>query len=129
MSVKGPRPTAAEILAHSLPNGNLVAFAVDRIAPAPAPGEDVDDWIARHIREISRARGLDETPYWSPAMQKPRSPSTGGDIADADLGDVEDLEIGDEPGRSGPAFSARSEERRVGTEWGSTCRGGWGPEH
>src|SRR3546814_731879 len=45
MSVKGPRPTAAEILAHSLPNGNPVAFAVDRIAPAPLPGEDTDDWI------------------------------------------------------------------------------------
>jgi hypothetical protein len=63
-------PQPADILCHSIANGNPVAFAVDRLSPAPSHSEDREDWIARHVREISRARGFDETPYWSPGLQE-----------------------------------------------------------
>jgi len=57
------------LLCRAIANGNPVAFAADRICPAPAPGDDRDDWIARHVREVSAHRGLEPTPYWTPAMQ------------------------------------------------------------
>lgn len=62
-------PLAPEILANEPCNGNPVAFAMDRLAPAPEAGCDRDDYVARSVREVSRARRLEETPYWSPAMQ------------------------------------------------------------
>jgi hypothetical protein len=61
-------PSTAEILAHEIANGNPVAFAIDRFIPAPAKGDDRDDWLARHMREISSARGFEPTPCWSPAL-------------------------------------------------------------
>jgi hypothetical protein len=64
-------PTAGETLCHCVANGNPVAFAADRICQAPEAGADRQDWVARHVREISRARGHEETPYWSPELQKP----------------------------------------------------------
>lgn len=59
----------AELLGKDIANGNPVAFAMDRLAAAPAPGADRDDWIARYVREISRSRGFAETPYWSPELR------------------------------------------------------------
>lgn len=67
--IKGATPTACEILNHSVANGNPVAFAIDRLAPPPEPGQDEYDYIARHVREISQARGHRETARWSPELQ------------------------------------------------------------
>jgi len=64
------RPNAAEILCHQVQNGNPVAFAVDRICAAPAAGEDRDDLTARLMREISRVRGFEPTPHWSPMLSR-----------------------------------------------------------
>ena len=76
------RPTPEDLLLRIVQNGNPVAIAVDRLAPAPAKGEDRDDPIARLVREISVARGHPETAAWSPALQA-RSASAPGleDIA------------------------------------------------
>lgn len=62
------KPSPEELLLHQVQNGNPVAFAMDRICAAPPKGEDRDDLTARLVREISRVRGLDETPHWSPAL-------------------------------------------------------------
>lgn len=62
-------PSPEEILCHSISNGNPLAFALDRLCPAPEEGADWHDWIARHMRESSRFRGLSPTPAWSPALQ------------------------------------------------------------
>jgi hypothetical protein len=60
---------ALDIIGHEFVNGNPLAMAMDRICdPAPA-GEDKDDWLARHTREISRNRGFEPTGSWSPDMQ------------------------------------------------------------
>ena len=48
-------------------NGSPVTIGLDRICP-PTPTSE--DWVASHIREISRARFGDERfSAWSPAMQ------------------------------------------------------------
>lgn len=62
-------PSFADIACHDIANGNPVAIAVDRIHPAPAAWADRHDWIARYVREISAARGHEQTPYWSPDLQ------------------------------------------------------------
>lgn len=62
-------PSAGEILCHSVANGNPIAMALDRLHAAPEPGLDRDDYIARHVREISAARGFEPTPYWTPELQ------------------------------------------------------------
>lgn len=54
------------MLTHSIPNGNPVLFAMDRICP---PTMDSDDWGARHVREIARNRGFEGISAWSPMMQ------------------------------------------------------------
>ena len=59
-------PTALEILDHEFVNGNPVAMAADRIHPPPPAGEDREDWIARHMREVSRNRGHGDIASWSP---------------------------------------------------------------
>lgn len=74
-------PGPGEILGHNLANGNPVAMAADRLAPAPEAGHDRDDWIARHTREISRRRGHEETPYWSPELQGSPAPGPEEDGA------------------------------------------------
>ena len=63
-------PSAAELLAHSIANGNPVAIAIDRLYPAPPRGQDRHDAIARQIREVSHYRGHAETAYWSPDLQQ-----------------------------------------------------------
>jgi hypothetical protein len=74
-------PSIAEILAHEIANGNPVAFAIDRFAPAPAKGNDRDDWLARHMREISSACGFEPTPCWSPALTpSPRNRGPSDDV-------------------------------------------------
>jgi hypothetical protein len=61
------RSEALQILGHSFVNGNPITSALDRVAP-PAP--ESDDWIARHMREISRNRfGDARFDAWSPAFQ------------------------------------------------------------
>lgn len=52
-------------------NGNPVVVALDRIAP---PGPDADDRLARHLREVSRARGHVPTSSWNPDLQHPSEP-------------------------------------------------------
>ena len=55
------------LLDNEFVNGNPVAVALDRLAPA---GPDNHDWIARHTREISCARFGDERySNWTPEMQ------------------------------------------------------------
>lgn len=66
-------PSPAELLVHDIPNGNPLAIAVDRLCPAPPREAHADDWIARHVREISRTRGFQETAIWTPALQHWRS--------------------------------------------------------
>ena len=68
-----PHGTTVEpgvLLAHDVQNGNPLAFAVDRVAPAledpPKP-----DRIANLVLEVSRARGYEPTPYWSPEIDGP----------------------------------------------------------
>lgn len=64
------KPTACELLANDFINGNPVSIALDRLVPAPAPGLDNTDWIARHTREVSRVRGHSPVmASWSPAFQ------------------------------------------------------------
>lgn len=48
-------------------NGSPIAIGLDRVSP---PQPNSDDWVATHIREISRVRFGDERfSAWSPAMQ------------------------------------------------------------
>lgn len=48
-------------------NGSPVTIGLDRVSP-PTPASD--DWVARHIREVSRARfGAERFSAWEPAMQ------------------------------------------------------------
>ena len=55
------------LLDNEFVNGNPIAVALDRLAPA---GPDNHDWIAEHTREISRARFGDERfSNWTPEMQ------------------------------------------------------------
>jgi hypothetical protein len=63
-------PNALDLLGHGFVNGNPVAMVADRLHPAPQPGDDRDDWIARHMREISRARfGHEDFSEWTPGFQ------------------------------------------------------------
>jgi hypothetical protein len=58
---------ALDVLGHSIVNGNPITSALDRIAP-PAP--ESDDWVARHMREVSRSRFGDERfDSWTPEFQ------------------------------------------------------------
>ncbi|MCA9774263.1 MAG: hypothetical protein KC466_17730 [Myxococcales bacterium] len=48
-------------------NGSPVTIGLDRVSP---PTYASDDWVARHIREVSRARfGNERFSAWEPAMQ------------------------------------------------------------
>ena len=68
--VPGTTPSSEEILGHPISNGNPVVFALDRIAPAAVRRTDRKDWLARHLREISRERGHRETPHWTPDLER-----------------------------------------------------------
>lgn len=58
---------ALRLLGRSFVNGNPVTIALDRVAP-PLP--ESRDWVARHMREISRARfGHEGHVAWSPEFQ------------------------------------------------------------
>jgi hypothetical protein len=62
----GSSPCPWDIIKYSIPNGNPVAIALDRVAP---PDSDSLDEIAKHIREISSVRGMPAQSAWSPLMQ------------------------------------------------------------
>ena len=68
-SIPTDSPTfkAGDLIGHSIPNGNPVAFAADRLC-SPKPG-DRDDRIAQQIAEVSRAHDLPEQWVWTPSMQ------------------------------------------------------------
>ena len=56
-----------EFLGHEFVNGNVITMAMDEVAP---PTSESDDWVARHMREISQARFGDERyDAWSPEFQ------------------------------------------------------------
>lgn len=54
------------VLFHSVPNGNPVAMALDRLVP---PSPDCLDRLSQEIRSVSLARGLDGQSSWTPEMQ------------------------------------------------------------
>lgn len=57
-----------EVLTHDVANGNPVAFALDRVAPARS--SDQKDPLSCYTREISENRGF-QPPFlmWTPEMQ------------------------------------------------------------
>lgn len=59
------RPGPVELLLHEPANGNPVAIALDRVAPA---NDADDDYCATSVREVSRYRGLSEISMWVPDM-------------------------------------------------------------
>ncbi len=64
-------PSACEILAHEVENGNPVAMAMDRLSP-PLPAGDIgEDRVSRLVRECSRNRRHPETWRWTPDLQRP----------------------------------------------------------
>ena len=57
-----------EFLGHDFINGNVITMAMDEIAP---PTSESDDWVARHMREISHGRFGDERyDAWCPEFQE-----------------------------------------------------------
>ena len=54
------------MLTHSIPNGNPVLFAMDRVCQ---PTLESRDWGAVHMREIARNRGFGDVSAWSPMLQ------------------------------------------------------------
>lgn len=59
--------TQLRALTLGFANGSPVTIGLDRVSP-PTPASD--DWVARHIREVSRARfGAERFSAWEPAMQ------------------------------------------------------------
>ena len=68
------KPSACEILNHEPANGNPIAMAVDRIAPVLEAASTRGEWLSAHIRQVSRMRGHDETPHWSPSMMEKPAP-------------------------------------------------------
>ncbi len=63
-------PLALDILGHDFVNGNPIAMAADRLHPPAPEGSDREDWLARHMREISRYRfGHAGHAAWSPSFQ------------------------------------------------------------
>jgi hypothetical protein len=63
---KDALPNPWLILTYSIPNGNPVLFAMDRICP---PTLESQDWGAKHVREIARHRGFGDVSEWSPMLQ------------------------------------------------------------
>jgi len=66
------------VLFHGIANGSPIAMALDRIAP---PGPEADDYVARHVREISRARGHEVVSSWHPGLQDMPEPAADMDGA------------------------------------------------
>lgn len=64
--VRSPDPQL-RALSLGFANGSPVTIGLDRVAP---PQPNSDDWVASHIREVSRIRfGSERFSAWSPAMQ------------------------------------------------------------
>lgn len=64
--VENPDPQL-RALSLGFANGSPITIGLDRVSP---PQPNSDDWVATHIREISRARFGDERfSAWAPAMQ------------------------------------------------------------
>lgn len=104
----GDRVPAIEILEHEFVNGNPVAFAMDRLADPAPEGQDRDDWLARHLREVGRYVGLTPVDRWSPdcvtrteAFADPNDP-------------VREIDLGDWTGEPLPAPSPEPEVRYEG---------------
>ena len=65
--VESPDPQL-RVLSLGFANGSPITIGLDRVSP---PQPNSDDWVATHIREISRARFGDERfSSWTPAMQE-----------------------------------------------------------
>lgn len=63
-------PLAIDILGHEFVNGNPIAMVADRLCEPAPEGEDQGDWLARHMREISRVRfGHARFSSWQPEFQ------------------------------------------------------------
>lgn len=70
----GSQDPQLRALSLGFANGSPVTIGLDRVCP-PTPTSD--DWVARHIREVSRARfGNERFSAWEPAMQD--YPGRGG---------------------------------------------------
>jgi hypothetical protein len=64
--IESPDPQL-RALSLGFANGSPITIGLDRVSP---PQPNSDDWVATHIREISRARFGDERfSAWAPAMQ------------------------------------------------------------
>lgn len=64
--VESPDPQL-RVLSLGFANGSPITISLDRVSP---PQPNSDDWVATHIREISRARFGDERfSAWAPTMQ------------------------------------------------------------
>lgn len=76
------RPSAGDILGHDLANGNPIAIAMDRLAPPPEPGDIGEDWLARHIHDISIRRGHQPATGWHPGLQRQAEPAPAAAAAE-----------------------------------------------
>lgn len=64
---EGDGKRALDLLARDFVNGNPITIALDRVVP---PNPECEDWVVRHMREISRVRfGHEDHIAWSPAFQ------------------------------------------------------------
>lgn len=90
--------TALGLISGDIANGNPVAFAMDRIA-APAPADThQSDWLARYMREISRARfGDDRFAAWEPSFQQYPRRSPALDLEDDLVEEADDPRAALEP--------------------------------
>lgn len=70
------RPSAIDIITRDPANGNPIAIALDRVAPALVNGKPSQDWLARYIQEISNIRGRQPRSHWHPDMQLPGRTNT-----------------------------------------------------
>ncbi len=92
--VESPDPQL-RALSLGFANGSPVTIGLDRVAP---PQPNSDDWVARHIREISRARFGDERfSAWTPAMQDYHGKDRYAFKRRPDPADADDLGQDDSP--------------------------------
>ncbi len=61
-------PSAAELLARRIIDGNPLAIGLDRVAPVPIEEADTADYIARKIFALSVSLGLPPRTTWSPEL-------------------------------------------------------------
>lgn len=61
---------ALDVLGHDFVNGNPIAMAADRLRDPAPEHDDQGDWLARHMRKISRVRfGHARFSSWQPEFQ------------------------------------------------------------